>query len=397
MSFEPGLPDIRIIIREAAEENLTVDVPNITVKVQQGDQYNVNVNTNTITPIRTGSFTTYADQAGNAYTASYAFVAQAVFGTIESASIALTASYVEYDNVVNKPTLVSSSTQVDYTQIQNQPTTIPTASYVLNAVSSSFALTASYISGAASTWDTVTNKPDGLVSSSTQVLNYNIFATTGSNTFIGSQNISGSVLFDNGAQIVQNFQGQTGSIDLIAGPQSGARAEIQWNAANFVWANQGGAYIGTNYDTSSKVWGFDRDGKLTAPGPITAPSFSGSLFGTASWASNAVSSSFSVTSSFSVSSSRATTSSFSITSSYASNADLLDGLNSTVFATTGSNVFNGNQTITGSLLTNADTIIFTGSIFTSGSLSVVAGTITGSLFGTASYADSASYIDGGFY
>jgi len=38
------------------------------------------------------------------------------------------------------------------------------------------------------------------------------------------------------------------------------------------------------------------------------------------------------------------------TASYASNADLLDGLNSTVFATTGSNTFIGNQTITGSVI-----------------------------------------------
>jgi hypothetical protein len=45
------------------------------------------------------------------------------------------------------------------------------------------------------------------------------------------------------------------------------------------------------------------------------------------------------------------------TASYASNADLLDGLNSTVFATTGSNTFIGNQVITGSLLisSSADT------------------------------------------
>ncbi len=35
--------------------------------------------------------------------------------------------------------------------------------------------------------------------------------------------------------------------------------------------------------------------------------------------------------------------------SYAANADLLDGLNSTVFATTGSNTFVGNQTINGTL------------------------------------------------
>ena len=47
------------------------------------------------------------------------------------------------------------------------------------------------------------------------------------------------------------------------------------------------------------------------------------------------------------------------------------------FATTGSNLFNGNQTITGSLkVTNG---------------------ITGSLYGTASRALTASFIDGGFY
>lgn len=61
------------------------------------------------------------------------------------------------------------------------------------------------------------------------------------------------------------------------------------------------------------------------------------------------------------------------------------------YATTGSNTFIGTETISGSLLTNADTLIFTGSIFTSGSISVVGGTITGSLFGTASAATSASY------
>jgi hypothetical protein len=56
------------------------------------------------------------------------------------------------------------------------------------------------------------------------------------------------------------------------------------------------------------------------------------------------------------------------TASYAINADLLDGLDSTVFATTGSNIFVGNQTITGSLSAPA---------------------ITGSLFGTASFAEVA--------
>lgn len=155
---------------------------------------------------------------------------------------------------------------------------------------------------------------------------------------------------------------------------------------------------------------------LTITGSVSGSftgSFLGNVIGTSSWASNAVSSSVATTSSFAVSSSRATTSSFALTASfvtttvasasYALNADTLDGINSTTFATTGSNTFNGNQTITGSLFTNADTLIFTGSIFTSGSLSVTGGSITGSLFGTASrattasYALTASFIDGGFY
>ncbi len=49
------------------------------------------------------------------------------------------------------------------------------------------------------------------------------------------------------------------------------------------------------------------------------------------------------------SSSYALTSSFATTASYARNSDLLDGLNSTIFATTGSNSFIGNQSISGAV------------------------------------------------
>ena len=62
------------------------------------------------------------------------------------------------------------------------------------------------------------------------------------------------------------------------------------------------------------------------------------------------------------------------TSSYAVNADLLDGLNSTVFATTGSNTFIGNQTITGSLTISSsaaiELIVVGNSVFT-GSIDIV--------------------------
>lgn len=58
-------------------------------------------------------------------------------------------------------------------------------------------------------------------------------------------------------------------------------------------------------------------------------SFSGSFNGTSSWADNAV------------------------TASYAANAELLDGKNSTIFATTGSNTFDSTQTINGNIYLDA--------------------------------------------
>ena len=65
------------------------------------------------------------------------------------------------------------------------------------------------------------------------------------------------------------------------------------------------------------------------------------------------------------------------TASYASNAELLDGLDSTVFATTGSNTFKGIQTVNSNLIvtgstqfgsTGSNTHTFTGSLLLSGSL-----------------------------
>ena len=55
------------------------------------------------------------------------------------------------------------------------------------------------------------------------------------------------------------------------------------------------------------------------------------------------------TSSNATSASYALSSSFAISSSFATSANLLDGLDSTVFATTGSNQFKNDQSITGSV------------------------------------------------
>jgi hypothetical protein len=84
-----GFPNIRVIIREAEDENLTLDVPNILVKVEKDSDYNVNVTPASVVPMRTGSYQRFADVALFAYTASY--VSGSDFAL--SSSYAATASY----------------------------------------------------------------------------------------------------------------------------------------------------------------------------------------------------------------------------------------------------------------------------------------------------------------
>jgi hypothetical protein len=93
---------------------------------------------------------------------------------------ATSASYVEYVNVANKPTLVSGSSQVTYSDLTGVPT--------------------------------------GIVSSSTQITGYNIFATTGSNQFNGSQVVTGSLTVT-GQVVAQtlNVQQVTSSIVYSSG------------------------------------------------------------------------------------------------------------------------------------------------------------------------------------
>jgi hypothetical protein len=100
----------------------------------------------------------------------------------------------------------------------------------------------------------------------------------------------------------------------------------------------------------------------------------GSLHGTASWAQNAITASYAL---------NAISASHAITASYAINADFLDGKDSTTFATTGSNIFIGNQTVTGSLnITGSTTQIgnntLLGNTLLSGSITISGSTAPGS-------------------
>jgi len=115
---------------------------------------------------------------GNSVITGSLTVLGGINATIEGT--AATASYVEYTNVANKPPLVSGSEQISY----------------------------SGLSGV----------PSGIVSSSAQVGEYGVFATTGSNQFNGSQAITGSLTVT-GEVVAQtlNVQQVTSSIVYSSG------------------------------------------------------------------------------------------------------------------------------------------------------------------------------------
>jgi hypothetical protein len=176
MSGSLDTSDILVVVDKGEQYNVNIQPPDqYGISIKSGDTYIVNIDLPTaIVATETDNYYRVADFALFATTASF-------FSGVSAS--------VNWNNVADKPSgLVSSSTQVNYNQIQNQPTLIASAS---------FALTASYVSGAASTWDDVADKPNGLVSSSNQIVEYNIFATTGSNTFIGSQLVDGNITADN--------------------------------------------------------------------------------------------------------------------------------------------------------------------------------------------------------
>jgi hypothetical protein len=109
-----------------------------------------------------------------------------------------TSSYVEYSNVANKPALVSGSGQISFSGITGKPTLVSGSSQI--------------------SFTDITNKPTGIVSSSVQVKGYNVFATTGSNQFDGSQAVTGSLTVT-GQVVAQtlNVQQVTSSIVYSSG------------------------------------------------------------------------------------------------------------------------------------------------------------------------------------
>jgi hypothetical protein len=264
--------------------HVNVDLADLMVVLDKGDNYAVNIQNPSTVVINETMFYRVANYADSAGTASFA----------------LTASYVEgvttsWDTLTNKPAgIVSSSTQVDYTLLQNLPDTIPTASFALTAV------TASYVSGAISNWDSLANKPDGIVSSSTQVdytLLQNLPDTIPTASFaltaVTASYVSGAVtswdsLLDKPAGIISSST-QVDYTLLQNLPDTIPTASLALTAVT-------ASYIGWNSIDSIPL------GIVSSSEQINTGSFSGSftgtLIGTSSWANDAISSSFATSASY---------------------------------------------------------------------------------------------------
>jgi hypothetical protein len=130
----------------------------------------------------------------------------------------VTAANVDYTNVLNKPTLVSGSSQIDLTQTTNYISGIKTRLNAETVVSSSQQIKQLLPNGTVSgssqvsfngivdkptlvsgssqiQYGGVSNIPNDIVSSSVQVLDYNLFALTASqNTFYATQTVIGDVI-----------------------------------------------------------------------------------------------------------------------------------------------------------------------------------------------------------
>jgi hypothetical protein len=189
---------------------------------------------------------------GNATISGSLNVAGGINATITGS--ATSASYVEYSNVANKPTLVSGSSQITYSGLSGIPAGIVSGSSQVSfngitdkptLVSGSSQITYSGISSIPSgivsgssqisftgivdkptlvsgssqiIYSEISSIPAGIVSSSAQIAGYNLFATTGSNQFNGSQAITGSLTVT-GQVVAQtlNVQQVTSSIVYSSG------------------------------------------------------------------------------------------------------------------------------------------------------------------------------------
>lgn len=206
---------------------------------------------------------------------------------------------------------------------------------------------------------TILNEMVSFINSDTNYIGTGSFAKTGSNTFIGNQTITGSVNI-------------TGSLTVNT-------VNVGQNTLNFI-DNSGNIINSLSISGSNLVLS-------TGSISTTSGGLTGSLFGTSSWANNAITASFLPTGTYNITASwsnNSVSSSFTTTANTASN----------VFSTNVSNATNYSIVLTATGTTGVKALANT----TAATIGIVpsvgritATSVTASLFGTASYALTASH------
>ena len=126
------------------------------------------------------------------------------------------------DNLSNSA--FTASNQINYNFIENAPTFAPGDGILISqSLENAITITSN---ASAPIWDSITFKPNDLVSSSLQVDGYHLFAKTGStNTFYGNQTVNGEVqTTDLTVTGISDFQGEAnfGGTSTFNGPVSNA-------------------------------------------------------------------------------------------------------------------------------------------------------------------------------
>ena len=312
--------------------------------------------------------------------ASFALVS----GSYSSASSSLSTRVTTLENASASFAQQSGSNSIRLTNLESTASVLTTASASFAVVSSSFAATSASLSTRATNLESTASVLT-TASASFAVLSSSFAATSGSlSTRTTNLELTASVLTTASASfavVSGSYSSASGSLSIRVttleqasasfAQQSGSNSirltNLESTASILTTASASFSLVSASYSAFSQSYNTGSfTGSFTGRGNLT-----GSLFGTASWASNAVTSSYILQA---VSASFATTASYVISSSYANNADLLDGKDSSTFATTGSNVFIGNQTVTGSLFTSGSNTLV-GSTTLTGSFNVTGSTV----------------------
>lgn len=204
--------------------------------------------------------------------------------------------------VLNLRGVVSSSTQINYAQLQNIPAGIVSSSLQINTGSFSGSFTGRLV-GSSSFADNA-----GLLNG----LRSSVFATTGSNIFSGSQTITGSLAV--AAPTGETISTVVGDGNTIINSSGILRFRIGNSVELFLSPTSLTSISTRDLGNSATPWRDVYTGRILVSGSsihtgslniqsgsiniVGGGGVTSSLFGTSSWANNAISASFSTTASF---------------------------------------------------------------------------------------------------